>query len=368
MGRPTEDERSVSPRQRSITPSGKGLGVRPDGGSPLFRSTDSIVMSIRIVAHASPRFTSARTREEAKQRNKQLADARAAAVLVVLKRLARDQFDGRDRIEFEYDVSHADTHDSAANVIMGTESQGDVDSLRRAKGDTAANDQFFRRVDVTIQFSVKKIVDAGRTTTKIVQPLTRDWEVAVTGMAGGGIALGAAMVFFLLRNRKTQQVVKCSANLYGGSTPELGGGGSAQKGSEKWVFFKTEEPVGWDDFKGTTVTMTYRGISYIASWEKATLSFTQLGADDLDVSGWATGGSTPGLSAWIKSGKLDLKKPRDKVVPTTEHDFVPTVEADEVFFPIYFDTDKSKVTEDTLRTLGELVQRAAAEFKQRRGL
>ena len=289
-------------------------------------------------------------------------------MLVALKRLARAEFAERDHIKFEHDISYSNVHDSTANVIIGTESRGDTDSLELAKGNTTANDQFFRRVDVTIQFSVRKIVDAGRSTTNVVQPSTRNWEVAVTGMAGGGVAIGATMVELLLKNRKTQQVVKCTANLFGASTPAVGGGG-AQRGKEKWVFFKTDEPAGWDDFKDTSVIMTHRGASYFGvGWEKTTLGFPTLVEDGINVSDWATGGSTPSVGAWIMSGSLTLEKPKDKVVPKVEHDLQPTVETDEVFIPIYFDTKKSQVDENALSALADLVKQATAQFKQRRGL
>src|SRR5947209_2455501 len=131
-------------------------------------------LRVRIVAHASPRWTDAPTAEEADRRNQELSERRMQTIRAIIDARLRALLGPDAQIDYDLDVVDA----SADGLSIDSEAHGSHDSLRDAHGNRKSNDQWFRRVDVTIDDGATVQETAGQTAGRSVKEIkSKHWRI-----------------------------------------------------------------------------------------------------------------------------------------------------------------------------------------------
>jgi hypothetical protein len=320
-------------------------------------------VEIVITAHASPRWRTAPTPEKARAENKALSEKRATAVRKALVSAVEHSLRNRGKIEF--DVSYADPFSGGDGVTVGSASRGSSDAL--AAGAKSGDDSaFYRRVDISLRIRQQTTIDAGRSAQRTLPSWTRFWAIALTQLTSGGALVGFAYAEFLLKNRNVDLTRSMKATLGGAHFPSLGGTGSSTKGEEKWVWIDTKVAVDWPAFDGARVRIDHAGLGYFVDIvSKTRLSLLTFGIAG-DITGWSTV-STPSLDAYSLAGNLEYKSRTvpTKVVTVDEPDWLPQVDTEEHYLPLYFETEGSTLTRSDAAAIADFVDLARKELDEK---
>ncbi|HEX6938861.1 MAG TPA: DUF4157 domain-containing protein [Longimicrobiales bacterium] len=294
--------RGVIQRQPAPTPRAPGAGSgAPDPGFE--EEADRPSFRVRIVAHASPRWRSARSAADADRRNLELSRRRAEAVRRAVEAIFADHFGGAS---VPVDVTVEEQ--PPGTIGVESEARGSRDTLVEARGDRSDDAQERRRVDVIIESSQRISGMAGASRPARMRSTdSRFWYVSVDMSAGASIGAAGSLLVLTLTNASTGQSMH-------GKVWAAGGGPKARIGTSASIWsdptgFSTDTPVNFADFEGRWVRYTSVGLNMFIGYEKAYISFIGLGsgAQSIDVGGWNTG--TVGVGGAVVAGKLSLDGP-----------------------------------------------------------
>jgi hypothetical protein len=270
----------------------------PDPGDPGYQeSAHAPSYRVRVVAHASPRWTAAPDAKQADQLNLELSQRRADEVGHQVERLLATHLPTGSTVSVQ---TSADMQDDTVNVDV--EAHGSRDTLREARGDRADNARLRRRVDVFVS-SNQVITGAAGASRKLLHRPTASnfWHVRVGLVAGGSAGAAGYLLVLSLTNDNTGETMDGKAwTAGGGPKASLGAAYSLSDATG----FMTKDPIDFEDFEGKWVTYESAGISLFIGYSWSYLTFWGLKTDpkDIDVSGANTG--TAGAGAAITSGKF----------------------------------------------------------------
>lgn len=124
---------------------------------------------------------------------------------------------------------------------------------------------------------------------------TNKWQIKMDIQIGLGVYAGAAMLGGTIRSADPLYVAQKNGLLIAGITGFDLSGASASIDSD-WINFETDAIYNIDDFNGTfCIFSTFELTLLLFGYQKARLSFPNLGANRINVGGWQIG--TPGASA-----------------------------------------------------------------------
>lgn len=350
-------------RQAAVTGGGSAGTAAPTPPAPV---TLAPSLTIRIVAHASPRWRGADNAKDADQRNLQLSRDRAAAVRAEIDALLRAQLPAA---QVQYDVTYEQGEEPADTVVLGAEAVGSQRTLQEARGNRRANDERYRRVEVFVEQINRQEnytgIDLMPSSTSVVKKTT-DWSVAVT--VNGSASLGGAVSILQLRltNEETQRSAFATVVAGGGASPGVSASTPLSGGATR---FTTDGPVGFADFDGVAVRYTSIGAGLVfIGWEKAMLSFVGMGsgASGIDVGGWNVGAQLK-AGGGVVAGPLsfDGSTPSDEyTVPGPTHQWVPyeTRGGHGAFQQVTFPTGESQVPGGALIELESFMEQVAGRY------
>jgi hypothetical protein len=284
-------------------------------------------LRVHILAHASPRWRSARMPKDADEENRRLSEQRALEVHTVVEDELREILGPSAHIDFDISPADISPADEDGRVTVTSESRGSRDTLKEARGDRSADEEWMRRVEVHIERTDRSTQHVGVSrpaTTKVVRSQWWSVDLKSTHSVSGGAA--ATLLDMVLRNEDTGREAHVYVPTGGGSTPGLST--QASVGGDP-VLFKTDVPMGFADFHNVPVRYTTLGFGLVFfGWEKAYLSFVGLGPDaqSLDVSGWNVGAQIK-LGGGVTSGPLKFygtgTPPTDTYAVPPSVDWVP---------------------------------------------
>jgi len=259
---------------------------------------------IRLVAHASPRFKSAKDPKDADKRNFELSQRRKDAVRLEVENLFLQYFGSGKSVNIELAED-----DEEGTVGVDAIARGSQDTLIEAKGDRSDDDADRRRVDIHILSYQHISGQAGVSQPQdILRPTaSKWWEVSVNVSAGAAFGVAGSYVTLSLENTLSGETVQGHAFMIGGGPKaSIGVSQSIWSGSTS---FNTDQPVDFIDFDGVTIRYTTFGIQLFVGGSVSYISFSGMGngAQSINVSGGSTG--TISIGGSIQSGTLTLDKP-----------------------------------------------------------
>jgi hypothetical protein len=279
-----------------------GSGPDPSPPAPVPKQLPGS-LRVRIVAHASPRWRSAKDAKDADRENLELSRKRLEQVRDVVDVRLQDRLG--PGVHIDYDLEYVDP-DSHGTVLMTGEPHGSQDTLKEAKGNRTANDPYYRRVEVYIDDTAATENYAQRsrphTTHKVHKTGTR-WGVSVRMSSSITAGASAGIIDARIKNLDTGR--------YGDYHLISGGGGTLGVGvavpfDDDYVEFSTDRPVGFDDFDGVWTRYSSLGAGLVfVGYQKSYISFIGMGSDaqSIDVGGWNYGAHLD-LGGSVTSGKL----------------------------------------------------------------
>jgi hypothetical protein len=326
-------------------------------------------LRVKIVAHASPRWRSAKDAKEADKENLELSKKRLKEIRDVVDVRLQDKLGPNVRID--YDLEYVDP-DQQGEVLMTGDAEGSKDTLKEAKGNRNANDPYYRRVEVYIDDTSRTENYAQRSkphTTHKVHRKTTDWAVTVRMSSSITAGASAGIISVRLKNRATGR--------YGDYHLVSGGGGTVGVGvavpfDDSYTDFETDTPMGFDDFDGALTRYSTLGAGLVfVGYQRSYISFIGKGSDaqSINVSGWNYGAHLD-LGGSVTSGKLrpdggsgpsdyyDEDDPDVEVVPYESKD----TKSD--LFMAFFETGKWNLPPKDRTDLRKYVDQAAARFIQ----
>ena len=196
-------------------------------------------LSVRVTAvgHASSRWRSAQTREDADRNNQLLSERRANNVRnfveTILKRELPD-----------------DIH-----VGVSPQGVGNKKPLmpERPVDDFAINRSVVVTIDITTIHQALNLIPG----KKRINARTKHWSLRVLGFARMGFGLNVGVVTIALKNQVTGKEMEGKAEIMGGGTPAMSKKrpdlSKLLKPIGKEVYFTSREAMGFDDFHRTAL-------------------------------------------------------------------------------------------------------------------
>ena len=322
-------------------------------------------LGIRIVAHASPRWKSAKGPTDADKRNERLSRQRAQTVKGIVDAALRSALGSNADIRYEVEYAPGDEREGL--TTLGSEAVGSRETLVEAKGDRTANADNQRRVDVFVDRIDRRQEHAGRSgapTTKT--SLTDRWRILPGLSAGGAVFGGYGGISVRLINADTGHEGFAHIRGWTGGT-QAGIGAAASVGGDPVSFF-TDRPMGFKDFEGQPVTFSSIGVGLVfVGWERARLGFDNLGsaAQELDVGGWNVGAKLEaGITRLEGTFHFDNVAPSDEYTVPSQTEFVPFTSSERHgdLHTAFFETGASKLAPADVKTLETFVLQAAGRL------
>lgn len=302
-----------TPRARSLIALARATGNRR-AARLLQRRPTTVTgrfLRVQVVGHASARWRSARTAEQAAGRNQELSERRAAAVKeVILQELA-----GRLPVPVDVDVCVVDDEDVEGAAVAG-HGEGSREAVKRTEGDRRSNEQRDRRVDVEAELVT---TERGRERVLVRRSArTRDWRFTVTRFKDFGVGYARVELELEITNMLTGRRATGRARLEGlgkgGLAPDKGGIGPAN------IELSADRPVGFADFDGSLIRVYLANVKLGVGWKGVFVVFGGIRKNPVLVeSDWGLG-LKPGGYGVVGDLRLD-SVPDDFTV--TEEDGTP---------------------------------------------
>lgn len=282
---------------------------------------DHLLVDCQIVGHASPRWKSAPSEGERVHRNEVLSVQRANAVQKYFETAFKSKLKGYT-MEFRYASILDDDSVPSGTILVGATGRGQGESIVSAHGDKSADDQQYRRVDLSVRVARKnteviptRVKNKWGHSTK-----TKSWWVSVGFSTGIYVAAGASYLIVRLRNMYYQTadgscfVVGAGAGLTFKPLDVIRLTASVSFSDETSLY--TDEPVGFEDFHGVHIRYTSATVALFGGYNWSYITFWGMGAGAASrpVGGWSLGGDL-GLSANLNDGILLLHRvPSDYII------------------------------------------------------
>ena len=282
---------------------------------------DELVVRIDVVGHASKRWRTARTAEQADHLNQDLAEARAAGIRNVVEGIVRKELPG-------------------ISIEVPGWGVGSRDPFPTASENNAAVDR-----SVVVGITLANVRTGERTEfrpAKIYTP-SRFWTFRVLALAGGAV-VGAKSVYVRIgiKNAMTGRELRMSGWLFGGgfspSKKDLVQTDNIDRKSLKNIFqpvgmevtFQTEYSRGFGYFLGDdnsqSVRIIHDKIGVIRKKEFSLFQFRDLDIHSLAFE-WTGGWTLATLGLSVVSGTLTVEDPvPSDYVDSTRMVTVPTVD------------------------------------------
>jgi hypothetical protein len=209
-------------------------------------------LRVTIVGHASPRWRGAATDADADKRNEKLANQRAESVFAITERLLRDRL-GQD-VVIEKNVTVVPGMEQP-DLVLSASGEGSRDALQDKHKSRSSDDEYDRRVEVSIDLLRTLDVKSGRSLPS-EQAKTRLWAVTINRLKVVRAFLGVGGVEITIRNRKTGKEVLATAKLYGVARPKLNPFSTEEPTGRKRVWIKTDWDMAISEFEGEAVSIT----------------------------------------------------------------------------------------------------------------
>ena len=360
----TAGNRAVT--QAILARQGAAPKTAPAPGQPPPSTRSAPHLRVRIVAHASPRWRSAKSDKEADSENQKLSLQRAQTVKAIVDGELRDTIGSDARIE--YDVGYEPGREPEGGVDVSTEGHGSRDTLKEAKGNRQADEESQRRVDVFVERIDRTQEHTPRSTAAAKRTVkTRMWWINVDLNANASFVGSLGMLSMTLTNSETGRSAPVYVPNIGVGTPGLGV--SMSVGGDP-VSFWTDKPMGFSDFANVSVEYDSFSVGVVfAGYEWAYLSFPTLGpiAQNLDVSGWNVGAKIE-LGGGGSVGPLKFyggTPPTDDYIEPPGVDFAPYEKREtggDLHWAV-FDTQKPTLSLDENKRLRAFVIDAGYRFR-----
>jgi hypothetical protein len=269
--------------------------------------TPRLVVDVKIVGQASPRWLGANTEADRIENNQRLSENRAGAVKRLVEQNLKNGLAGMN-LTFQYDLSYSD--DSTIpdkSVVIGASGRGQSDAVLAAHGDKRNNDPQYRRVDVQIRIAQQLQEDVPRRVVTTYKQSTKTdfWYVSVAAGVTVAAVASVSLLFVQLRNQYGQtavgQAIVGGAGIGLSVVPGFDKGAKAGASFGDETLFYTSYPVGFEAFDGVGIRYTSASAALFAGYEFDYLTFYRLGpgAAHLSVGGFNLGAQ---LGASASSG------------------------------------------------------------------
>jgi hypothetical protein len=306
--------------------------------APAYRETWQTHVKVLLVGHASPRWKSAKSAEEADKKNLELSQKRVHSVRQAVERIIRFKLKDH-KLTFSFDESQA-PEEHPGEVSIGTLAKGSQEALVESGGDRSAVGKHFQRVDIRVDLTHLIAGEAPSQEIRLAyeSPATRDWALNL-GVSGDlHFGFGMSITHILLKNLKTKRCANGTIVGYGGgasvfdilkSLKMLKAWKSQLRAADKafsagvaysfggWQKFRTDTPKRCYDFDGALIRLTTLGLSLFigASVTKLTIYGFGSDAESMDHSGLEVGKLKAG--GYIDLGYIDLQ-----MLPKIDDDIV----------------------------------------------
>ena len=156
-------------------------------------------LRVTIVGHASPRWRGAANDADADKRNEKLASQRAESVFAITERLLRERL-GQD-VVIEKNVTVVPGMEQP-DLVLSASGEGSRDALQDKHKSRSSDDEYDRRVEVSIDLLRTLDVKSGRSLPS-EQAKTRYWAVTINRLSVLRPLIAAGGIEICIRNRKT---------------------------------------------------------------------------------------------------------------------------------------------------------------------
>jgi hypothetical protein len=335
--------------------------------------TPRLIVDVQIVGQASPRWQGANSEAQRIENNQRLSEARARAVMLVVKRDLNKALASM-RLKFQYNLSYADDSATPDNtVVIGTSGRGQSDAILAARRDRRNNDPQYRRVDVRIriaqelqEFLPRRAVIAYDDPTD-----TEFWYVSVA--AGITIAAVASVSLILVQLRNQRGQIATGQAVVGGGgfgatlVPGFDVGLKAGASFGPETSFYTSNPVGFKAFDGVGVEYASMSAGLYFGYEVSRLTFYRLGPGAANISvGGPNLGAQLGGSLSFGNGVLWLNEvPPNYVISSytqTDYDRYESSWLSEHRASLFFPTGSSELLVDDRANLGDALDKTVQDI------
>lgn len=319
------------------------------------------VVRIEVVGHASPRWRSAKSPQQADEMNWRLAETRARQVRLETEKLLKDLLPNRSLV-FEYRFRPSTEKPSDApvraldeptDVALDFQGRGSKETLGEAgRRGRAANDDPMRRVEVKVTMHSQNETDVEEDIERSVRKpgATRDWSIWVTGEAGVELVGKAGGILIQLRNGKTGNI-----GTYAGWTSGAGvsvGVNIAKTSRPNFESFTTPEPMTFADFSGSNFSIASVGVGvgfFGAEWSK--FRFSRFGGGQptpggIQVGGLSIGGIGLNLGSAVYGAMFLADNPLESYTEISRVKHTQTFESlslESASHRVFFETGSSEV-------------------------
>ena len=208
-------------------------------------------LRVTIVGHASPRWRGAANDADADKRNEKLANQRAEATFAIVATQLRACL-GQD-VTIEKNVTVVPGMEQP-DLVLNASGEGSRDALQDKHKPRSSDDDYDRRVEVTIDLLRTLDVATGRSLPS-EEAKTRLWSVTINRLRVVRAFLGVGGIEICIRNRKTGKEVLATAKLYGAARPKLNPFSTEEPTGRKRVWFKTDYDMAISEFEGESISV-----------------------------------------------------------------------------------------------------------------
>ena len=283
-------------------------------------------VKVAVTAHASPRWSGARSDRQADTLNLKLSHQRENAVRDRVEQLLREALPDQQLLfeRVQLPAADDDPFDIRAAVDVESSAVGSQQTLAEAgKAGRRANDPSMRRVDLSIDLSsaIDTIQDTRIHEKRRVSGATRKWAIKMGMAMQAEEGVGGGVFNFMLKNLKTSQEVEGWAEF------GLGGVGASVPiptiDMGDYESFTTKADATFSDFDYKRFTIGSFGFNALLfGYEWSSMSILGLpGGDvhDIDIGGFVMGGAGVDLGSG-KFGMMWLKSTPDTYVADVVRD------------------------------------------------
>ena len=143
-------------------------------------------LRVTIVGHASPRWRGAANDADADKRNEKLANQRAEATFAIVATLLRDRL-GQD-VVIEKNVTLVPGIEQP-DLVLNASGEGSREALQDKHKARSSDDEYDRRVEVSIDLLATLDVKSGRSMPS-EEAKTRLWAVTINRLSGARLLGG----------------------------------------------------------------------------------------------------------------------------------------------------------------------------------
>lgn len=323
---------------------------------------EKIFIKGSIIGHASPRWKHPGKKDKG-ELNQQLSMRRADEVETFLQENFLRNLDGTG-IEVDFSL-HSFGDEDVEKIQVAALGVGDSVTIDEAEGDTNANDEAMRRVDINIAVTHQMEAEAGFSFNIIIPEECEDhtsdkWAIRLVLSGGAGHAgVGLTGALGELKNLKTGQ--KATGFFVGGG---LGIGlqsPGADPGWGEWSEFSTHHEITFDHFKGTFCKFAAIGAGFLIGYSLAYIQFPAYSDEEVYVGGFNVASIGGDASVNVGAWHFSSDPPGARCIPEENlpgEDFVPYTYniQDNLTHTVLFETQDDQMDEKELKKLDVFVK------------